>query len=222
MGKDYAREARSLHELIQRHKHSTGRALLDVACGTGKHLEELGQWYDTEGLDLDPGMLAIARQRCPDATLHQADMVDFGSSRRYDIITCLFGSIGYVKTVDRLRGTIHNLTNHLHPGGVLVIEPWLRPEDYQAGGVHALFVDEADLKIARMNISKRTGSLCVLEFRYLVATAQGVDHFVERHELGLFPDEAYQDAMATAGLAVQSYARGLSERGLHVGLKTAL
>lgn len=59
-GKDYARESEHLHALIRQHKRSPGQALLDVACGTGSHLAYLRQWYEVEGLDLDPAMLAIA------------------------------------------------------------------------------------------------------------------------------------------------------------------
>jgi hypothetical protein len=36
-GKDYAGEARLLKRFIAQHKRSTGRALLDSACGTGGH-----------------------------------------------------------------------------------------------------------------------------------------------------------------------------------------
>jgi ubiquinone/menaquinone biosynthesis C-methylase UbiE len=45
-------------------------SLLDVACGTGKHLEQLMRWYQVEGLDLDDGLLAIARERLPGVPLH--------------------------------------------------------------------------------------------------------------------------------------------------------
>ena len=61
--KDYPAEAARLRELIAR--HTDGTRLLDVACGTGKHLEQLQRWYEVEGLDLDPGLLDLARQRCP-------------------------------------------------------------------------------------------------------------------------------------------------------------
>jgi hypothetical protein len=115
-----------------------------------------------------------------------------------------------------------NLSNHLCLGGVLFVEPWLKPEDYEVGTVHGLFVDEADLKIARLNVSRRSGNVSMLEFHYLVATPGGVDHFSEQHELGLFSDETYRAAMSEAGLGVQFHARGLSDRGLYVGLKASL
>src|SRR5258707_11718440 len=95
--KDYAVEAQQIHALIQQYKQSSGTTLLDVACGTGRHLPFLREHYTLEGLDLDEQMLAIARQRNPEVVFHHADMADFDLGRRFDAIVCLFSSIGYVK-----------------------------------------------------------------------------------------------------------------------------
>lgn len=219
LGKDYGAEAQRLHELIQQHKRSPGNALLDVACGTGQHLAFLRPWYEVEGLDLDPAMLDIARQHCPDVVLHQADMVDFDLRRCYNVVICLFSSIGYVKTRPRLHHALHTMVRHLHPGGVLLVEPWLTPEVYCAGSIHAHFVDQPDRKIARMNVSAVEGGLSVLDFHYLVATPAGIEHFTERHELGLFSHDEYLAAFVATGLEVVYDAQGLMGRGLYVGTR---
>jgi ubiquinone/menaquinone biosynthesis C-methylase UbiE len=74
--KDYAAEAEVLRALIQE-RSPDATSVLDVACGTGKHLEQFQRWYKVEGLDLDEGLLAVARQRLPDVPLHVADMTSF-------------------------------------------------------------------------------------------------------------------------------------------------
>ena len=218
LGKDYPGETSRLHALIQRHKLSSGMDLLDVACGTGKHLQELQQWYHVEGLDLDPLMLDIAGQRCPEVAFHLADMLNFQLGRKFDVITCLFSSIGYVRTVPCLTESLSNMVDHLRPGGVLFIEPWLSPEVFQPGTAHALFVDEPELKIARMNLSERQGDLSVLDFHYMVATAREITHFTERHELALFTDAEYRASFECAGLQALYDEEGLMARGLYIGL----
>ena len=50
--KDYAVGAEKLIGWIGSHQQSTGSRLLDVACGTGHHLEFLAKSFDAEGLDL--------------------------------------------------------------------------------------------------------------------------------------------------------------------------
>jgi len=219
MGKDYAGEAQRLHELIQQYKRCPGNTLLDVACGTGRHLAFLQQWYDVEGLDLDDAMLAIARRRCPDVVFHQADMVDFDLGRQFDVIVCLFSSIGYVKTVPKLRQAMQTMSRHVHSGGVIIIEPWLTPETYQAGRIHAQFVDQPELKLARMNISAVEDGVSVLNFHYLVATPEGIKHFTERHELGLFSHDDYLAAFRASGLEVVYDPEGLTGRGLYIGIR---
>jgi ubiquinone/menaquinone biosynthesis C-methylase UbiE len=38
-------------------------SLLDVGCGTGRHLQLLRDRYEVEGLDLNPALLDVARER---------------------------------------------------------------------------------------------------------------------------------------------------------------
>jgi ubiquinone/menaquinone biosynthesis C-methylase UbiE len=218
--KDYAVEAQQIHTLIQQYKQSSGTTLLDVACGTGRHLPFLREHYTLEGLDLDEQMLAIARQRNPEVVFHHADMADFDLGRRFDAIVCLFSSIGYVKTLHRLQQTLQTMQRHLHPGGLVIIEPWLTPPLYQAGHIGAVFVDQPDLKIARMNISEVADGISVMNFHYLVATPAGIEHFTERHELGLFSHEDYLGAFQASGLDVvhDPDPEKLTGRGVYLGL----
>jgi ubiquinone/menaquinone biosynthesis C-methylase UbiE len=221
MGKDYQQESNLLHTLIEQHKRSTGNTLLDVACGTGGHLAFLRERYTAAGLDASAAMLAVARQRFPEMTFHEASMSDFDLGRQFDVITCLFSAIGYVKTVDKLYQAVATMTHHLRPGGVLIIEPWLYPDGYYPGTVHATFVDEPALKIARMVVSQVRERVSVMEMNYLVATPEGVEHFVDRHELGLFTIDDYLAAFRTAGLTVTHDPVGFGRRGLYIGAKHA-
>lgn len=219
--KDYAEEARRLKRFIVEHKRSAGNALLDVACGTGGHVPYLRDDFAYEGLDLDPEMLALARQRFPDVPFHQGDMVDFDLGRTFDVVTVLFSSIAYTRTLPRLRQAIATMARHVRAGGVLVIAPFLTPDAWNPGHPYALFVDQPDLKLARINVSAvdASGTVAILDFHYLVGTPQGVEHFSEHHELGLFTDEEYRAAFTAAGLAVAYDAEGLIGRGLYIGTR---
>ena len=217
--KDYAAESRRVRELIQQYQQTGDATLLDVACGTGQHLAHLREQYQVEGLDLDPQLLQIARERLPGVPLHTGDMRDFDLGKQFAAITCLFSSIGYVKTVEAMRQTVANFTRHLQPGGVLIVEPWFKPGDMQPDTVHALFIDQPELKISRINITRIEGRLSWFEFHYLVGTPESVEHFTERHELGLFTREEYWAAFSDAGLEVQHDEEGLMGRGVYIGVK---
>ena len=218
-GKDYEADAQSIHELIQNHLRSGGNALLDVACGTGIHLSYLKNYFDCEGLDLDPKMLDVARKKMPEMKFHVGNMLDFDLGKQFDVVTCLFSSIGYVITVANLKRAIANMSRHLKPGGVLVLEPWFTPEDWNPKDVFATFIDQPGLKIARMNISGKDGLLSYFVFHYMVGTPQGIETFEERHELGLFTIEEYKLAFRDSDLEVIHDPWWLNGRGLYLGLK---
>ena len=69
------------------------------------------------------------------------------------------------------------MARHLQPGGVLLVEPWLPPDGYTTGTVHALYVDQPQLKIARINVAAARDRVSLLDFHYLVGTPEGVEHF---------------------------------------------
>lgn len=220
-GKDYPKEAKQIHDEIEKHKKSVGNALLDVGCGTGGHFPFLKEWYQTEGLDLDGHMLAVARSRFPDATFHQGDMSDFDLGKQFDAVTCLFSAIGYTKTPEKMQAAIASMAQHVSPGGVLLVEPWFAPEQWKAklGRPSVTNVDQPELKITRMNVSEMDGNVSILNFHFLVATPGHMEHFTEKHELGLFTQDEYLKGFIDAGLEVTHDPGGLTGRGLYIGTK---
>jgi SAM-dependent methyltransferase len=215
--KDYGAEAERLTAFMHQYRRSTGNRLLDVACGTGLHLSYLKQYLAVEGLDIDEGLLAIARQRNPEVPLHHADMTDFDLGGTFDVVTCLFSAIGYVKTLDNLSRAVQCMAQHLSAGGVLLIEPWFTPETWRPGTVHARFIDDPDLKIARINTSFVDGRLSYMDMHYLIGTSEGTGYYVERHELGLFTSDEMTHVLTDCGLEVTYDAEGLTGRGLYIG-----
>lgn len=217
--KDYAAEVTRAHQFIKAHKQTRGKLLLDVACGTGVHAGLLSKHYQVEGLDLDPEMLSIAKKKHPKIPFHEGDMTDFDLGHQFDVIVCLFSSIGYVKTRSRLQKAVKTMTRHLLPNGVLLVEPWFSPNQWSTGRVSVTDVNKPNLKIIRMSHAEQKGKISVLEFQYLIGTSKGIEYYTEVHELGLFTHREYLDAFKAAGLKVTKDAKGLDGRGLYIGTK---
>ena len=215
--KGYPAEAEMLRAIV-RERRPDARTLLDVACGTGKHLELLRGDFDVAGVDLDPEMVALARERLGDEVpLQVGDMAEFDLGRTFDVVMCLFSSIAYTKTEDRLNSAVANLARHAARDGLVLVEPWFYPEDWVPGHVDANFVDRDGLKIARMSLSPPLSDPLTMTFHYLVATTEGVESFTEDHVVGMFTHQQYVGAFQNAGLAVDHDPEGPMGRGLYIG-----
>lgn len=221
LGKDYASEAARIEQIVAERCRSGGNELLDVACGTGRHIEQLRDRFVCEGLDVSRSMIEIAQQRNPNVPLHLGDMIGFNLAKRFDAIICMFGAIAYAPNAQRLDQSLQGFARHLKPGGVVIVEPWVRPEEWQDGAVHALFVDEPDLKVARMSVSRRDANVSVLNFHYMVASRDGIRTFTEPHRLTLFTADEYINAFRKAGLFVEHEEQGFAGRGVYVGYSRA-
>jgi SAM-dependent methyltransferase len=214
--KDYPREAAQIAGLLRR-ANPQCRTLLDVACGTGEHARLLAaQGFDVDGMDLDPAFVRIARQKHPAGRFFEGDMSDFRLPNRYDAVLCLFSSIGYLQTLDRVARAVTCFREHLAPGGVIMIEPWFGPGVLDPARVTQQ-VGEGDgvrvSRVARVEVEGQSSRLC---FDYEITDATGTRHASEVHHLGLFATEELMRTFREAGLAADHDPKGLSDRGLFV------
>lgn len=217
--KDYLAEALLVRDMIEKRKPDA-KTLLDVACGTGLHMQHLTDRFDVEGLDLDGELIEVARDRLPDVPLHLADMRDFDLGKTFDAVTCLFSAIGYVRSRDELDATFERMVSHLVPGGVLVVEGWIGPDEWDENHMGSLYIEEPDLRIARLNVPETRDRFSVVDFHYLVATHEGVSYFTELHELYMFTTEEYIEALEATGLTVEHDKDALMGRGVYIGVKS--
>ena len=96
-----------------------GRSHLDLACGTGPHIEHfLAAGFDCTGLDLNQPMLDLAKQRCPTAQFLQQNICDFQLEQPVDIITCFLYSLHYAGDTQGLIACIRQVLAALKPGGL--------------------------------------------------------------------------------------------------------
>lgn len=104
-----------------------GGVALDVGCGTGRMLTLLSKHgFRTDGLDVSPAMIALARERHPEARLFHADICGWELSRTYDLIVA-WDSVWHVP-LDQQEAVLSKLCRGLSAGGVLV---------FTAGGTDA-------------------------------------------------------------------------------------
>jgi SAM-dependent methyltransferase len=213
--RDYTTTADEIHALAAEQLPEAAD-LLDVGCGTGRHLEVLDNWYRGEGLDINPLMLEQTRARCPDLPLHEADMGTFEIERSYDLITCLFSAIGHVETAEAMRRSVVRMAAHLRSPGLLVVEPWFTPESFWDGHLAANFQSESETKLAWMYRQRREDLMAILDIHYLVGGEGQPEYINERQALGLFTRGEMTAALEDVGLVVDYRESEVWNRGLYV------
>lgn len=95
-------------------------SVLDAGCGTGRVAVELARrGVDVVGVDLDPAMLAGARDKAPTLTWVVADLATVDLGRTFDVVV-LAGNVMIFLTPGTEGSVVANLARHLGPAGALV------------------------------------------------------------------------------------------------------
>lgn len=219
--KDYVAEADQIVARV-RSVRPGARTVLDVACGTGEHVRLLADrhGFDVDGLDFDPGLLRVARTKHPLGRFFEADMSSFVRERRYDAILCLFSSIAYLVTLERVTQALACFRQHLAVNGVVFIEPWFPPGGLDTTRVVRVSGTHNGMRVTRVNRNEVEGRISRLHFEYEIDAPEGTRRATEVHELGLFTPDEMGGAFERAGLNAHLDHVGLTGRGLWVATET--
>lgn len=133
--KDYAEEARYVHQLLQSYAPGC-RSLLELGCGTGGHSGFLAeQGYRIYGIDISEKMLKQAvehiskhfPQFASQVTFQHGDIRNIHLHSQFDAVLSLFHVISYQATNEDLQSVFQTVHKHLTPDGVCIFDFWYGP-----------------------------------------------------------------------------------------------
>lgn len=169
--KPYQAEADFVHECFQKYGLRPVSRVLELACGTGSHalfLDKLG--YLVLATDHSEDMLAVARRKAQQLgsriEFRLQDMTKLElPGDPFDAAVCLFDSIGYVVTNERLKQVLTGVWRQLKPDALFVFEFWhAAPMISQYDPLRVRSWDTAEGKVVRisettLNISQQTSDV---------------------------------------------------------------
>lgn len=209
-------EAASIRGLIQQHAPQA-KTICEVACGTGTLLARL-QEYERIGVDASEPMLTVAGKKLPgDVPLIHGKMQDFQLPRPgVDVLLLLDGAIGYAGPAE-LEPTLQGFARHLVSGGLLVVEPWFTPEEWEPRKVHVTHNADDVVTVVRVAYGHPGGRI---DFHTTIGTSAGLHVFDERADFTLHPNDVMKVAFMTAGfIEVRKETTPEFGRGLWVARK---
>jgi SAM-dependent methyltransferase len=110
-----------------------GVAVLDGGCGTGRVGIELARrGFDVTGVDVDVGMLEVARQKAPNLRWVVGDLAEVRFERLFDLVV-LAGNVMIFVGRGREGAVLGNLAGLLRAGGCLVAGFQLAAGGFQVG-----------------------------------------------------------------------------------------
>jgi ubiquinone/menaquinone biosynthesis C-methylase UbiE len=199
--KDYGKEAEIVKSVVRRLEKKHSDTLLDVGCGTGEHLCHLSSDFSCMGIDISKHMIGIAKRKVPNARFKVVDMTNFRLDEKFDVITCLFSSIGYVKNFNTLVKTFGNFLKHLSEDGLVLVEPWVFKKDFRKNHIGLDIYENEKLKLSRMSTSRLFKSKWSIFMHYLVGENGKIRYFQETHEMLALDYEDYLKAFQMAGFS---------------------
>lgn len=101
--------------------------VLDLACGTGTLCMMLKlKEFNVSGLDLSEEIIEIAKEKAKINHLqipyHIGDMTNFNLGEKFNMITCFFDSINFLKTKEDVKKLFECVYNHLEDNGYFICD----------------------------------------------------------------------------------------------------
>ena len=141
--KNYQEEYNYIHDLIKKHGNTGNKNILDIGCGTGKHLNLFKKdGYIVSGVDMSENMICEARKYLEqEEGLLCFKASEFTFEKKFNVIISLFHVMSYQTENTELEKVFQNVSDHLVEGGLFVFDFWYGP---------AVLTDPPVVKIKRL------------------------------------------------------------------------
>jgi SAM-dependent methyltransferase len=150
-----------LEEVFKRYGAKPVRMILDVGCGTGRHCFELARrGYRVTGIDVSPGMIEIAKEKCSSEELevkfYCKDMRELDFHENFDAAYILFTTFPLLAENEDAIKALNGIWNALREEGLVVIEVgnvWysIAGGKFKPEGVYEWTAEKGAIRMMRKN-----------------------------------------------------------------------
>ncbi len=121
---DYRQWAKYIESLFCKNQFKSP-TILDIGCGTGQLAQQLSLLgYRTDGCDLSPQMLDIARVKNPEGKFYRDQLPGLEQTEMsvYPVITCLYDTMNYLTTLEQFGEALSRIFTLLPSPGIFIFD----------------------------------------------------------------------------------------------------
>jgi len=218
--KDYSSEADFIQKMLTKYSKIPVLNVLELAGGTGKHASLLSNnGYKLMVTDSSPDMIDAAKKKHQQNQALAFEVWDMSSPRtftnQFDAVICLFDSIGYVQTNEKIASTLKNVHNNIKEGGIFIMEFW------NAGAMiksyepyREKYFQQKDQKITRisetsLNYPQQTATV---DYTIIITENDQTEYIKESQTNRYFLIQEMANFLATANLIPIKFFAGFEEK----------
>jgi SAM-dependent methyltransferase len=188
--KNYQEEYNYIRDLITEHCNNNNKNILDIGCGTGKHLSFFKKdGYAVYGIDVSENMISEAKKH-----LQQEDNLicckasEFKFKKKFDVIISLFHVMSYQTENDELEKVFQNVSGHLTDSGLFIFDFWYGPAVLADPPVVKIKrLEDDEVKITRITepVMRYNENVVDVNFEVMIEDKKThkVDNLIETHKM---------------------------------------
>jgi len=201
---DYAQEADFCRQVLIDNSRIPIKTMLELGSGGGNDASHMKAYFQLTLTDLSEKMLNISRRINPECEHIQGDMRDLRLGRQFDAVF-VHDAISYMVTESDLSKAIKTAFVHCRPGGVSLFVPDYVRESFTPetnhhghdGGSRAMRYLEWTWDPDPNDTSY------FVDFAYLLREGESITCESERHIMGLFGKNNWQNIMEKTGFTIK-------------------
>ncbi len=212
-----------------------GGPILEMACGTGRLTIPMAEkGFQIDGLDLSQPMLDVFRKKLQDKSdsigerirLIHADMANFQTDTRYNLIFIPFRSFQSLTREEDQRNCLACARRHLRPGGTFIIDVFRPYTQLDENWIN--LNEQIDFKaqidntlVQRSHIRKHIEipeQIIHVEFTYSVQEGQKAPHKItEKLKLKYYYEEQLRTLLIESGFVIREAWGYFDKRDIQMG-----
>ena len=199
--KPYAEEMEFILEELAHHQKEPPFGVLELGCGTGKHLALLAdKGCHVVGIDASEQMIQMAKERHPELDFRVQNIKELSVDGKFDVVMSLFHVMNYLGSTPALTQVMQRVSSLLKPGGIFLFDSWYGPAvQHDQPTSRKREFSNGELKITRTshpdhNALARTVKV-IFDFNI-----QGKQRFQEEHLMRYYFTSEIENAILAAGL----------------------